>query len=58
MTDIGEAIQEVMESYEIELDGKTIPIKPIRNLCGHNIGQYRIHGGKSVPSIKVNQKQI
>lgn len=52
LTDIGEAIQEVMESYEIELEGKTHPIKCIRNLCGHNIGQYQIHGGKSVPIVK------
>ncbi|KAJ2329042.1 Methionine aminopeptidase 2, partial [Coemansia sp. RSA 2681] len=49
--DIGAAIQEVMESYEIELDGKTLPIKPIRNLCGHNIGRYLIHSGKSVPIV-------
>ncbi|KAJ2310250.1 Methionine aminopeptidase 2 [Coemansia sp. Cherry 401B] len=49
--DIGAAIQEVMESYEIELDGKTVPIKPIRNLCGHNIGPYQIHSGKSVPIV-------
>ncbi|CCH62763.1 hypothetical protein TBLA_0I01040 [Henningerozyma blattae CBS 6284] len=52
LTDIGEAIQEVMESYEVELDGKVYPIKPCRNLCGHNIGPYRIHGGKSVPIVK------
>ncbi|KAF2672767.1 methionine aminopeptidase 2 [Microthyrium microscopicum] len=50
--DIGSAIQEVMESYEIELDGKTYPIKSIRNLTGHNIGQWQIHGGKSVPIVK------
>ncbi|KAJ1851164.1 Methionine aminopeptidase 2 [Coemansia sp. RSA 2703] len=49
--DIGAAIQEVMESYEIELDGKTIPIRPLRNLCGHNIGPYVIHSGKSVPIV-------
>jgi methionyl aminopeptidase len=51
LCDIGGAIQEVMESYEIELNGKTYPIKPIRNLCGHNIGPYRIHYGKSVPIV-------
>lgn len=50
--DIGAAIQEVMESYEMELGGKTYPIKPIRNLSGHNIQRYRIHGGKSVPIVK------
>lgn len=52
LTDIGEAIQEVMESYEVELNGKTHQVKPCRNLCGHNIAPYRIHGGKSVPIVK------
>lgn len=52
LTDIGEAIQEVMESYEVEINGKTYAVKPCRNLCGHNIGPYRIHGGKSVPIVK------
>ena len=41
-----------MESYEIELDGKTYPIKSIRNLNGHSIGPYQIHAGKSVPIVK------
>ena len=41
-----------MESYELELNGKTYPIKSIRNLTGHNIGQWQIHGGKSVPIVK------
>lgn len=50
--DIGAAIQETMESYEIELDGKVHPIKSIRNLCGHNIKPFQIHGGKSVPIVK------
>ena len=50
--DIGAAIQETMESYEIELDGKTYPIKSIRNLNGHDIIPYSIHGGKSVPIVK------
>jgi len=52
MTELGEVIQEVMESHEIELNGKTYPIKPIRNLNGHSIGRYHIHGGKSVPIVK------
>ncbi len=70
-----------MESYEIEIDGKTYQgideinyllqivnthvnplsashfvcissVKPIRNLNGHSIGQYRIHAGKTVPIVK------
>lgn len=52
LCDVGEAIQEVMESYEVELDGKTYPVKAIRNLNGHSIGPYQIHAGKSVPIVK------
>eukprot|EP01116_Phalansterium_solitarium_P012861 TRINITY_DN2952_c1_g1_i1.p1 TRINITY_DN2952_c1_g1~~TRINITY_DN2952_c1_g1_i1.p1 ORF type:complete len:506 (-),score=222.83 TRINITY_DN2952_c1_g1_i1:106-1623(-) len=55
LCDVGEAIQEVMESYEVEIDGKTYPVKSIRNLNGHTIAPYMIHGGpagKSVPIVK------
>jgi len=51
LNEVGAAIQEAMESYEIELDGKTYPIKPIQNLCGHSIGPYQIHAGKTVPQV-------
>lgn len=40
LCEIGAQIQEVMESYELELDGKTYPIKSIRNLNGHSISPY------------------
>ncbi|KAK6509943.1 Methionine aminopeptidase 2 [Arthrobotrys musiformis] len=50
--DIGSAIQEVMESYEVEIGGVTYPVKAIRNLNGHSINPYQIHGGKSVPIVK------
>jgi methionine aminopeptidase type II len=50
--DIGAAIQEVMESYEVVINGKTYPIKSVRNLCGHTIEPYKIHAGKSVPIVK------
>ncbi|XP_041777974.1 methionine aminopeptidase 2B [Anopheles merus] len=52
LCDIGAAIQEVMESYEVELDGKTYQVKAIRNLNGHSISPYRIHAGKTVPIVK------
>ena len=39
-----------MTSYEITLDGKTFTINPCKNLSGHNILDYIIHGGKKVPS--------
>ncbi|EMG50136.1 MAP2 Methionine aminopeptidase 2 [Candida maltosa Xu316] len=51
LNDIGAAIEEVMESYEMEENGKVLPIKCIRNLNGHNIGDFIIHSGKSVPII-------
>jgi methionyl aminopeptidase len=61
--DIGAQIQEVMESYEVELpkpgtsgempgDRETVPVKSISNLNGHSIGPYQIHAGKSVPIVK------
>ncbi|CAG8587955.1 378_t:CDS:10 [Funneliformis mosseae] len=52
LCDIGAAIQEVMESYEVEINGKTHQVKPIRNLNGHSIRPYQIHAGKSVPIVK------
>jgi len=51
LCDIGAVTNEVITSYEIELDGKTIPIVPCRNLNGHSISQYKIHSTKSVPLI-------
>ena len=41
-----------MESYEVEINGKTYPVKAIKNLSGHSIGPYHIHAGKSVPIVK------
>lgn len=55
MSEIGEGIQEAMESYEVTINGTTYPVKAIRNLNGHTISQYSIHGGsagKSVPIVK------
>lgn len=46
--DISESIQEVINSYTIDLNNKTYPIKVISNLGGHNIEQYVIHGGKLI----------
>jgi len=46
------AIQETMESYEVEIGSKVIPVKPIENLSGHSINKYQIHGGKSILLVK------
>lgn len=47
LCDVGEAIQETMESYEVTIDGTTYPVKSIRNLNGHSIGPYEIHAGRA-----------
>lgn len=47
----GAQIQEVMESYEINLGNKIYPIKTIHNLGGHNITQGIIHGGMFLPAV-------
>ena len=52
LNEIGEAIQETMESYECEIGGKVYPVKAVRNLCGHSIEPFHIHAGKSVPIVK------
>ena len=52
MGDIGAAIQEAMESYEVNIGGQSLPVRCIRNLNGHDIVQHSIHGGKSVPIVK------
>ena len=44
-----------MESHEVTINGKTYPVKSIRNLNGHSIGPYHIHGGKSVPIVKTSE---
>ena len=54
--DVGAAIQEAMESYEVNINGQSLPVKSIRNLNGHDIVQYSIHGGKSVPIVKSNDQ--
>ena len=42
LCDMGESIEEIMESYELELISTTYSIKCIRNLNGHSIGPYQI----------------
>lgn len=48
ISDWGNSIKEVMESYEIESGNKIVPIK---NLGGHNILKGIIHGGTFLPSF-------
>lgn len=52
--EVGASIQEAMESYSCEYNGKLHPVKAIRNLNGHSIDSYQIHAGKSVPIVKTD----
>ncbi|QRV80524.1 Metallopeptidase family M24 [Ceratobasidium sp. AG-Ba] len=54
--DIGAAIQEVMESYEVNIGTNTYKVKSIENLSGHSILKYSIHGTKSVPIVKTHDQ--
>ncbi|KAI6230239.1 Initiation factor 2-associated protein [Aphelenchoides fujianensis] len=52
LCDIGAVVEETMTSFEVEIDGKPVAVKPIRNLNGHSIGSYHLHAGKTVPIVK------
>lgn len=52
--EIGEAVEENMNSYEIEINGELKPITTIKNLTGHKIEPYKIHADKSVPNFKID----
>lgn len=41
--DIQDIASEIIESYEYENE----PLKAVGNVCGHSIGSYQIHSGKS-----------
>lgn len=48
LCDVGAAIQEVMESYEVEIDGKTYQVGVGRVIVGRRrVG--RVRGEKSLP---------
>ena len=46
-----------MESYEVELNRKIVPVKAVQNITGHNILRYKIHGDKQVPFVKTRTTQ-
>jgi len=41
-----------MTSFEVNIGNRVYPVKCCENLCGHSIGRYNIHAGKSVPIVK------
>jgi methionyl aminopeptidase len=51
LIEVGRVIEETMTSFEVEIDGKKRKVKSVRNLSGHQLGDYIVHAGKSVPII-------
>ncbi|OHS93917.1 Clan MG, family M24, aminopeptidase P-like metallopeptidase [Tritrichomonas foetus] len=52
ISEIAAVIDETISSYQLELDGKIYPIRPVENLTGHQMKQYTIHAGKFIPIAK------
>lgn len=52
ISEVAAAIEEVITSYTLDLNGKSYPLKPVYNLSGHQLGQYIVHCGKSIPLTK------
>lgn len=47
-------VQEIIESYEMKVNNNILPIRPIKNLGGHNITRGNIHGGEFLPCVKMD----
>ena len=56
ISEIGEWSEEIVGSYETEINGTIVPIKPINNLCGHSIKPWTIHAGKFIQPIRNNDQ--
>ena len=54
ISDFGELMDEYIHSKQFEYNGKNYNCKIIKNLNGHNIKRYHIHGGQRLPCIKNN----
>lgn len=57
--DVSSSIQEVIESYDVDIFNKSYPLKSSRSLGGHNISRYTLHGDKlilGVPNQNYNDR--
>lgn len=50
--EIGETVQEFIESKEVNIGGKIYPLKSLKDLTGHKIVPWIIHADKCVPNFK------
>lgn len=51
LKDWGDLINEYVTSKEVTIDNKKYDLKTVKNLTGHNILPWKIHGGISLPSF-------
>lgn len=49
--EVASVIEEVIKSFQLEIDGKIYPLKPIANLGGHGLGKYLVHCGNRIPNV-------
>lgn len=49
--EVSECIDEIIRSYEVDLGGDMLPIKPVYGLGGNNIEHYKPYGTKKLCSI-------
>lgn len=50
LDEMSECVSEIIQSYEVDMAGVSLPIKPVQGIGGHNIKKYQIHGGKLILS--------
>jgi len=52
--ELGAISEEIIKSYELEIDNKMMPLIPINNIHGHSIEPWKIHGTKFIKNVKNN----
>ena len=56
LNELGQICQEVVNSYETEKNGIFTPVKSLKQLCGHSIEPWKIHGGILIPCFDNNDQ--
>lgn len=56
-SEIGAVVEETIASFEMLHKGKIRKLKSIRNLCGHSIDQWKVHGGQTVPNFRIDSDE-
>lgn len=57
LNELSENIKEIIESYELNIDGKIYDIRSTKNLGGHNIKKNVLHANKFLPGIPILENE-